>query len=336
MSGKRWTALGIAALLFFVSIITSVATRPSENTGADTFSSIWGSEEVFVEKVIQDGISNRKILVMEVNGVIQDTGSDVTSIFQSPGYNHRQFLKMLDQAKEDNSIQGIVVRVNTPGGGVSESAEIHKRLVEIQEETEKPIYISMGSMAASGGYYIAAPADKIFAAPETITGSIGVIMQGINYAELAENYGVKFETIKSGPYKDIMSPTKDMSSEERQILQTMVDNMYNQFVNVIAQGRDMSESDVRNIADGRIYDGQQAKEINIVDELGYFEDVIDAMKEDYDLGNVKVVQYTENLGWGSLFNMNVQSLLRPESEMQMLARLINQPNSPRLMYLYAE
>ncbi|KMJ57043.1 hypothetical protein AB685_18775 [Bacillus sp. LL01] len=336
MNGKRWAALGIAALLFFVSIITSIATRPTESSTSNSFSSLLGEEEEFIEEVIQDGSPNRKILVLEVNGVIQDTGSDVTSIFQSPGYNHRQFLRMLDQAKEDNSVQGIIVRVNTPGGGVSESAEIHKRLVEIKEETEKPIYISMGTMAASGGYYIAAPADKIYASPETITGSIGVIMQGINYKELAEKYGVKFETIKSGPYKDIMSPTKDMSEEERQILQSMVDNMYDQFVEVIAEGRGMSEAEVRNIADGRIYDGQQAKEINIVDELGYFEDVIDGMKEDHDMGNVKVVQYTENLGWGSLFSMNVQSLLKPESEMQMLARLINQPNSPRLMYLYAE
>ncbi|QFT90190.1 Putative signal peptide peptidase SppA [Bacillus sp. THAF10] len=337
MSGKRWAALGIAALLFFVSIITNVVTSPFEDKGneASSFASMLGTEEAFVEEVIEDGISNRKILVMEVNGVIQDTGSDVTSLF-APGYNHRQFLKMMDQAKEDSSVAGIIVRVNTPGGGVSESAEIHKKIVEIQEETKKPVYISMGTMAASGGYYIAAPADKIFASPETITGSIGVIMQGINYAELAEKYGVKFETIKSGPYKDIMSPTKEMSKEEREILQTMVDNMYNQFVTIISEGRDMSETEVRSIADGRIYDGLQAKEINLVDELGYFEDVIASMKKDHDLGNVKVVRYTENLGWGSLFTMNAKSLLQPESEMQMLARLINQPNSPRLMYLYAE
>ena len=181
MSGKRWAALGIAALLFFVSIITSLATRPAESTTSGSFSDLLGGEDEFIEEVIEDGSPNRKILVLEVNGVIQDTGSDVTSVFQSPGYNHRQFLRMLDQAKEDDSVQGIIVRVNTPGGGVSESAEIHKRLVEIKEETEKPIYISMGSMAASGGYYIAAPANKIFASPETITGSIGVIMQGINY-----------------------------------------------------------------------------------------------------------------------------------------------------------
>ncbi|MGM0838123.1 MAG: signal peptide peptidase SppA [Bacillota bacterium] len=334
MSGKRWAALGIAALLFLVSIVTNMTVRATESS--ESLADIFGTDTGFVEKVVEEGNPNRKLLVLEVNGAIQDLGEDVTSIFQSAGYNHRQFLRMLDQAKEDDSVKGIVLRVNTPGGGVSESAEIHKRLMEIKEETKKPIYVSMGAMAASGGYYIAAPADKIFATNETITGSIGVIMQGVNYKELAEKYGVKFETFKSGPYKDIMSPTKDMTDEERQILQTMVDNMYDRFVNVIVEGRGMSEAEVRNIADGRIYDGQQAKDINIVDEIGYFEDVVDAIKKDHNLGSVQVIQYEENLGLGSLFSMNASSLLKPDSEMQMLAKLINQPNSPRLMYLYAD
>ncbi|WP_417899320.1 signal peptide peptidase SppA [Bacillus haimaensis] len=334
MSGKRWAALGIAALLFLVSIVTNMTASATESS--ESLSDIFGTDTGFVEKVVEEGNPDRKLLVLEVNGAIQDLGEDVTSIFQSAGYNHRQFLRMLDQAKEDDSVEGIVLRVNTPGGGVSESAEIHKRLMEIKEETKKPIYVSMGAMAASGGYYIAAPADKIFATNETITGSIGVIMQGVNYKELAEKYGVKFETFKSGPYKDIMSPTKDMTDEERQILQTMVDNMYDRFVSVIVEGRGMSEAEVRNIADGRIYDGQQAKGINLVDEIGYFEDVVDAIKKDHKLGNVQVIQYEENLGFGSLFSMNASSLLKPDSEMQMLAKLINQPNSPRLMYLYAD
>lgn len=334
MSGKRWAALGIAALLFFVSIITSIQT--SSNESSESLTGIFANPaDGFVENVIEDGSPNRQLLVLEVNGAIQDLGTDVTSIF-STGYNHRQFLRMLDQAKEDDSIKGIVLRVNTPGGGVSESAEIYKKLVEIKKETNKPIYVSMGAMAASGGYYIAAPADKIFATNETITGSIGVIMQGINYKELAERYGVRFETLKSGEYKDIMSPTKDMTDQEREILQTMVDNMFDRFVQVIADGRNMSEAQVRDFADGRIYDGQQAKALNIVDEIGYFEDVVEAMKEDHSLGNVRVIEYQENLGFGSLFGMKLNSFINPDSEMQMLVRLINQPNSPRLMYLYAD
>ncbi|MGY3715248.1 signal peptide peptidase SppA [Sutcliffiella cohnii] len=333
MSGKRWLALGIAGLLFFVSIITSMATPNSEGLSNALATDLFNKEEVFMEKVLENGNINRKVLVMELNGVIQDTGE---SLFMTSGYQHRKFLKMLDQAKEDDGVKGIILKVNTPGGGVYESAEIHRKLVEIKEETDKPIYISMGSMAASGGYYISAPADKIFATPETLTGSIGVIMQGINFGELAERYGVKFETIKSGEYKDILSQTRDMTESERSILQDMVDSMYSRFVDVIVDGRNMSEAEVRQVADGRIYDGVQAKDINLVDELGYYDDVLDALKDDYKLGNVQVVQYQENIGLGSLFLMKTSSLFQQNAEMQLLSTLFSQPNAPRLMYLYAE
>ncbi|AST92856.1 signal peptide peptidase SppA [Sutcliffiella cohnii] len=333
MSGKRWLALGIAGLLFFVSIITSMATSKSEGLSNALATDLFNTEEVFMEKVLENGNINRKVLVMELNGVIQDTGE---SLFMTSGYQHRKFLKMLDQAKEDDGVKGIILKVNTPGGGVYESAEIHRKLVEIKEETDKPIYISMGSMAASGGYYISAPADKIFATPETLTGSIGVIMQGINFGELAERYGVKFETIKSGEYKDILSQTRDMTESERSILQDMVDSMYSRFVDVIVDGRNMSEAEVRQVADGRIYDGVQAKDINLVDELGYYDDVLDALKDDYKLGNVQVVQYQENIGLGSLFLMKTSSLFQQNAEMQLLSTLFSQPNAPRLMYLYAE
>ncbi len=176
-------------------------------------------------------------------------------------------MKTLNQVKDDDSVKAIVLRVNTPGGGTNESAEIHHKIVEIKEETQKPVYVSMGSMAASGGYYISAPADKIFASPETLTGSLGVIMQGMNYSELADKIGIDFVTIKSGPYKDIMSESREMTSEERDILQDMIDNSYNEFVRVIAEGRGMPESKVRELADGRIYDGRQAKEVNLIDDF---------------------------------------------------------------------
>ncbi|WGI63510.1 signal peptide peptidase SppA [Escherichia coli] len=183
-------------------------------------------------------------------------------------YDHRAFLKELDKAKDDASVKGVLLRVNSPGGGVYESAEIHKKLEEVKK-AKKPIYVSMGSMAASGGYYVSTPAKKIFASPETLTGSLGVIMQSLNYAKLADNLGIKYETIKSGKFKDIMSPNRDMTKDERDIMQSMVDNSYEGFVKVISEGRGMSKQDVKKIADGRIYDGTQAKSNGLVDELGY-------------------------------------------------------------------
>ncbi len=336
MNGKRWAAIVIAAVLLFISWVTnalsSMAFSNIESSWTEVFSA---TEEPFIEEVIEEGNTAKKIAVLEVNGAIQDTG-DVTSFFQSPGYNHSAFMENLEHVKEDKDVKGIILKVNSPGGGVVESAEIHDKLVEISEETKKPIYVSMGSMAASGGYYISAPADKIYASPETLTGSLGVIMQGVNYAGLAEKYGVEFVTIKSGEFKDIMSPSREMTEEEKNILQTMINNSYEGFVDVIASGRGLSEEEVRTIADGRIYDGRQAKEIGLIDDFGYFEDVTEAMKKNEKLAGAQVVSYSENFGFGSLFSMAASKMVGKDLEMTGLMKLLSQPNSPRLMYMYAE
>lgn len=336
MSGKRWAALGIAAGLFFISVIinflSSFAFTDFESDFNDLFAM---SEEAFTEEVIEEGDPFSKIAVLRLNGVIQDTG-EPSSFLQSPGYNHQAFMEELKHVQDDETVRAVILQVNTPGGGVVESAQIHDKIKEIQQETKKPVYVSMGSMAASGGYYIAAPADKIFASPETLTGSLGVIMQGINYSGLAEKYGVDFVTIKSGPYKDIMSPSREMTEEERQILQSMINNSYEGFVKVISEGRKIPESKVREIADGRIYDGRQAKELNLIDGFGYFDDVVEVIKKDHNLGDSQVVRYTQNMTFSSLFGMSAQKIMGKEIEMTGLVKLLSQPYSPRLMYLYAE
>ena len=290
MNGKRWAALGIAAGVFFASMMINTASAFIFTDFSKIFKENLTSNGMVPEEVLEAGNPLKRIAVLEVDGVIQDTG-ETPSIF-SDGYMHREFMKTLNQVKDDDSVKAIVLRVNTPGGGTNESAEIHHKIVEIKEETQKPVYVSMGSMAASGGYYISAPADKIFASPETLTGSLGVIMQGMNYSELADKIGIDFVTIKSGPYKDIMSESREMTSEERDILQDMIDNSYNEFVRVIAEGRGMPESKVRELADGRIYDGRQAKEVNLIDDFGYQADVIAQLKEDHQLSGAEVIRYS--------------------------------------------
>ncbi|MRX71724.1 signal peptide peptidase SppA [Bacillus lacus] len=333
MNGKRWSALIIAAVLFVFASITSILSIAGEQQSA--FSEAFSSSEAFSENVLREGSPNQKIAVLTVDGVIQDTG-DAGSLFATGGYHHQNFLKMIDKAAQDESIQGVILKVNSPGGGVVESAELHKHLMKLKEETDKPVYASMTTTAASGGYYISTAADKIFAAPDTLTGSLGVIMQGINYSGLAEMYGVEFNTIKSGPYKDIMSPAKEMSEEERDILQSMVDNAYQGFVDVIAEGRDMSEQQVRSIADGRIYDGRQAKENNLIDELAYFDDVIEILGEDLELSNPQVIEYKSGTGLGSLLSMSSQKIFSDDFKLLSMHELFTRPNSSRLMYLYAE
>jgi len=198
-----------------------------------------------------------KVGVIQVIGPIVSSGKTVTEIVS--------FAK-------DDSIEAVVLRIDSPGGGVGPSQEIYtevKRLVE-----KKPVVVSMGAVAASGGYYIAAPADKIVANPGTITGSIGVIMAFTNYQELLDKIGLKNSVVKSGDRKDIGSPIRPMTDEDKAILQGLVDDVHRQFVDAIAQGRQLELDDVLTLADGRIYSGNQAKKIGLVDQLGNFRDAV--------------------------------------------------------------
>ncbi|MFF2458574.1 signal peptide peptidase SppA [Peribacillus simplex] len=333
MNGKRWAALGIAAVLFFVSIAVGAATTLFTADTENIIDELFASESAFYEEVIEGDDYSNVIAVFDVEGTIQDTGE--ASLLSSATYNHRAFMDKLKMAEENDDIKGIILRVNSPGGGVVESAEIYDKILDIKK-VKKPVYVSMGSMAASGGYYISAPADKIYASPETMTGSLGVIMHGYNYEKLAKKYGVEFETIKSGPHKDIMSPTREMTGEEREILQNMINNSYDQFVKVIADGRGMTEKEVRKIADGRIYDGRQAKENHLIDDFGHLDDVIAAMKTDIGKKDAQVIRYTDEAGFGSLFSMGAQKMLGNDVETAVLTKILSSSNSPRLMYLYAE
>ncbi|QIW81023.1 signal peptide peptidase SppA [Bacillus tequilensis] len=335
MNAKRWIALVIALGIFGVSIIVSISMSFFESVnGAQT--DLTSLTDESQEKTLENGSLSSKIAVLEVSGTIQDNG-DSSSLLGSDGYNHRTFLKNLERAKEDKTVKGIVLKVNSPGGGVYESAEIHKKLEEIKKETKKPIYVSMGSMAASGGYYISTAADKIFATPETLTGSLGVIMESVNYSKLADKLGISFETIKSGAHKDIMSPSREMTKEEKNIMQTMVDNSYEGFIDVISEGRGMSKAEVKKIADGRVYDGRQAKKLNLVDELGFYDDTISAMKKDHkDLKNASVISYEESFGLGSLFSMGANKMFKSEIDFLNMREILSQSGSPRMMYLYAK
>ncbi len=174
--------------------------------------------------------------------------------------------------KEDSSVKAIVLRINSPGGSVSPSQEIYD---EVKAAAAlKPVVVSMGSVAASGGYYIAVPAQRILANPGTITGSIGVIMQFTNVEELLGKVGLKSQVVKSGLHKDIGSPMRPMSSADREILQSLIDDVYAQFVQAVAESRQMDPDKVRQLADGRIFTGRQALEAGLVDELGGYQDAI--------------------------------------------------------------
>jgi len=181
----------------------------------------------------------------------------------------------IDEIKEytgDKSIKAIVLRVDSPGGAVAPSQEIYEEVKKAV--AKKKVVVSMGSVAASGGYYISAPATKIIANPGTLTGSIGVIMEIPNIEKLMDKIGIKTEVIKSGRHKDIASAFRSMGKEEREILQGVMDNVHEQFIRAVAEGRKMKVEELRKIADGRIFTGEQAKTYGLVDELGTLEDAI--------------------------------------------------------------
>lgn len=174
---------------------------------------------------------------------------------------------------EDSSIKAIIIRIDSPGGGVVPSQEIYNAVKYARKEGKK-VVVSMGSVAASGGYYVAAAADKIVANPGTLTGSIGVKMEFANLEKLLEKIGVQGMVVKSGEYKDIGSPFRTMTEPEKKLLQSVIDDVHSQFISAVAEGRQLQEADVRAIADGRIFTGQQALTLKLVDQMGDLSDSI--------------------------------------------------------------
>lgn len=213
-----------------------------------------------------------KIAVIYVEGVIMG-GRGQTSILSDYGGTDA-VIKQLHEARDDDSVKAVILRINSPGGSAPASQEVGEEIKKLRAKG-KIVVASMGDVAASGGYWLAACSDKIYANPATLTGSIGVYMPYANWEELYKKIGIRQEKIKSGTHKDILSPDRQMTAEERAIIQTMVDDMYNQFVAIVAEGRNMDQARVRQLADGRIYTGNQAKELGLVDELGNMYDAID-------------------------------------------------------------
>jgi len=183
-----------------------------------------------------------------------------------PIYDSLKISEQLEEFANDGSIIAVVLRVDSPGGGVAASQEIYDAVVELRKS--KKVVASMGSIAASGGLLVACAADKIIANPGTITGSISAIMQFANFEELLKKIGLKSSVVKSGKYKDIGSPLRDMTPEERKIIQELVDDIYNQFIDVVVKDRKLSREKVLEIADGRVFSGRRAKEYGLIDDLG--------------------------------------------------------------------
>ncbi len=218
--------------------------------------------------VSDDGLpGGAKVAVVEVEGVIgvgADRGLDTESI-----------IRTLGEYRDDPSVRAVVLRIDSPGGVVAPTQEIFTAVRRLRE-AKKPVVASLGSVAASGGYYVAVSADRIFASPGTLTGSIGVVMQLANVEGLLKKVGVEYVVVKAGAYKDVGNFARAMTPEERRILQSLLDDVYDQFISAVAEGRGLEPQAVRAFAEGRIYSGRQAHGLKMVDDLGGLEDAIEA------------------------------------------------------------
>ncbi len=238
-----WIVVGGGAFIFFTLSLLALAFYFSDESSS-SFS-----------------ISSSQVAAIDLEGVIFDS---------------KDFVEQLKEYGNRSAVRAVVIHINSPGGGVAASQEMYEAVRKFREESKKKVVVSMASVAASGGYYVACAADKIYANPGTITGSIGVIAEWYNYGDLLRWAKMESVVIKSGPLKDAGSPTRALTEAEKLYFQSLIDNMFNQFVAAVAKGRKLDEAVVRKLADGRVYTGQEAKANGLVDELGTYQDAIAA------------------------------------------------------------
>lgn len=304
-NGCIWWGIGIFSMFFIMGIcITFVAILISMiSSGSSGSISPLAQASGFTEE-FESGrfFSSNKIAVININGVI----TNVDGGWSSSVANSEQICAQIKTAAADKAVKAVILRLDTPGGEVTAADNIYHQIMKLRRETCKPVVASMGSVAASGGVYVAVAADYIIANKLTTTGSIGVIAQTYNYVELFKKVGLKAETYTSGPMKDLLNGARPRTEEEIEIIQGIIDEVYSDFVKIVAEGRPkLTEEKIRGsvIGDGRIFSGRQALAYGLVDSLGYYED---AVKRAIKMASIpendyQVVRYSRRMGILDLF-----------------------------------
>ena len=338
MSKKQTNGLIVAAVIFVIVGIISVITNTISSKSSKQ------SEATDINKMMESlyGTSNQAlsgipttedfIAVMPIEGTIQATVADSGMYGTTQTYNHDMLMEYVNLLIKNDHNKGIVLRFNTPGGSVYEADELYLKLMEYKEKTGRPIWAYMESQCCSGGVYLAAAADEQYANRITTTGSIGVIMSTYDMSGLYEKLGIKEVNIVSAKNKDMGTAAKPMSSEQKAIYQAFVDEYYNQFVEIVAKGRDMSVDEVKAIADGRIYTASQAVENGLIDGIKSSEEFDAYVKEKSGVDNFYEPSKETN-PFAELFGMVSQS--KEKSEAEVLVELMNNLGSGVPMY-YAE
>lgn len=252
------------------------------------------------EVTLIDGPVDSKLLLLRIDGEISDH-AEPEGLFGVSESMVARVRDVLDLAKEDERVKGLIVRIDSPGGGVTASDIIYREILDWKRKTEKPVVALFMDVAASGGYYVAQAADRIIAHPTCLTGSIGVVAMLPNLSGLAGKVGVDVHVIKSGALKDMGNPFRPFEPAEREVFQKLIDDMYAKFVNVVHDGRrraGLTRDDVLRLADGRVYTAADAKNARLIDDIGYFPEAIAAAKRLAKIEKARVVTY-ERKGIGT-------------------------------------
>jgi len=288
-----------------------------------------------MELLRDPGLAWDKLVLIDVDGIIMN--SRPNSLLSDGEHPVSLLTEKLEAARMDSAVKGVILRINSPGGSVTASEIMHSEIKRFQR-SGKPVVAIMMDVAASGGYYMACACDEIIAHPTTVTGSIGVIMQTVNLAGTLAKLGIETDAIKSGPRKDAGSPFRSLSPEERQIFQDMIDEMYQRFVDVVAEGRsDLSRQQVLELADGRVYTAKQALELGMIDRLGTLRQAIERTKEHAAVKRCRIVTYQRPFSW----HPNIYAKSPSETPAEKPIRLIDldlpswfKPGGAKFMYLW--
>lgn len=274
----------IGSCVWVASKFPNPADLLAQNEDSDTFSFSVSSDS-FEEtsessEAVESSLETPRVLMLNLTGTISE--QEGTSQWYVDPNSASAVLQKIKKARKDRSIQGLLLCINSGGGGITASDILWKSVQDFKAaQPNRYVVVLMGSIAASGAYYIASAADQIYANPTTLTGSIGVIMNSVNLQELAQKIGVKSVTIKSGPNKDILNPFAELTPEQQTMLQSMVDSLQNRFVKIVCEGRNLQEPHVRAIADGRIFLADEALKLGLIDEIGYLDDAKNAFRVYY-------------------------------------------------------
>lgn len=257
-----------------------------------------------------------RVAVINISGPIVDGASvEQTLLGGTQVATSGQLMKEIREAAADSSVKALVLHINSPGGSVTAAEEVGRELERFKETTKKPIVTSMGDQAASAAYWLASYSDVIYANSSTLTGSIGVYMPYMNVEDLYKKIGVYTGKIKSGPHKDILSPDREMTAEEREILQGIVNQLYDEFIAVVANGRKMDTAAVRALADGRVYTGKQAQQLGLVDEIGNYYDALEAAGKLIGVNGIPEIKEKQTAKpWQILFEARLSELILSQFE----------------------